>query len=142
MSDSILYKIVANYQYSENYAAHDWDGVGNCPQYWKCKGGEEDVLFVGVTLEMAMDPEFEAWVRELAKAGEYRHDFAEKCFLDISVEHIDALNWFDQMDAEYEGDYEYLACFPNEPEWKHELDENAPLDRFEVYAEELGLYDV
>jgi hypothetical protein len=24
----------------ENYGAHDWDGEGNCPQYWKNKGGE------------------------------------------------------------------------------------------------------
>jgi hypothetical protein len=26
-------------QYRENYGAHDWDGVGRCPQYWKNKGG-------------------------------------------------------------------------------------------------------
>ena len=25
----------------ENYGAHDWDGEGECPQYWKAKGGEE-----------------------------------------------------------------------------------------------------
>lgn len=23
----------------ENYGAHDWDGEGTCPQYWKAKGG-------------------------------------------------------------------------------------------------------
>ena len=28
-------------QYMENYAAHDWDGKGECPQYWKFKGGED-----------------------------------------------------------------------------------------------------
>ncbi len=26
-------------QYKENYGAHDWDGDGECPQYWKSKGG-------------------------------------------------------------------------------------------------------
>ena len=26
-------------QYRENYGAHDWDGTGTCPQYWKNKGG-------------------------------------------------------------------------------------------------------
>ena len=26
-------------QYHENYGAHDWDGEGECPQYWKPKGG-------------------------------------------------------------------------------------------------------
>ena len=28
-------------QYMENYGAHDWDGEGECPQYWKMKGGED-----------------------------------------------------------------------------------------------------
>ena len=28
-------------QYMENYGAHDWDGKGECPQYWKFKGGED-----------------------------------------------------------------------------------------------------
>lgn len=26
-------------QCHENYAAHDWDGQGDCPQGWKAKGG-------------------------------------------------------------------------------------------------------
>lgn len=28
-------------QDQENYGAHDWDGEGECPQYWKFKGGED-----------------------------------------------------------------------------------------------------
>ena len=28
-------------QYIENYVAHDWDGTGACPQFWKMKGGSE-----------------------------------------------------------------------------------------------------
>ena len=31
-------------QYMENYGAHDWDGVGECPQYWKMKGGEDYLM--------------------------------------------------------------------------------------------------
>jgi hypothetical protein len=31
-------------QYEENYAYHDWDGKGDCPQYWKKKGGNEYVV--------------------------------------------------------------------------------------------------
>ena len=27
-------------QIRENYGAHEWDGEGECPQYWKPKGGE------------------------------------------------------------------------------------------------------
>ena len=32
-------------QYRENYGAHDWDGTGECPQYWKNKGGETFHVF-------------------------------------------------------------------------------------------------
>jgi hypothetical protein len=28
----------------ENYGAHDWDGVGECPSYWKFKGGSDYFL--------------------------------------------------------------------------------------------------
>jgi hypothetical protein len=28
-------------QVYENYGAHDWDGTGACPQYWKAKGGND-----------------------------------------------------------------------------------------------------
>jgi len=28
----------------ENYGAHDWDGRGECPQYWKAKGGDVYVV--------------------------------------------------------------------------------------------------
>ena len=31
-------------QYEENYGAHDWDGKGACPQYWKKKGGKEYIV--------------------------------------------------------------------------------------------------
>jgi len=38
-----LYNVayVAQYQVHENYGAHDWDGQGECPNYWKAKGGSE-----------------------------------------------------------------------------------------------------
>ena len=32
-------KLKIHSQYYENYAAHDWDGKGECPQSWKPKGG-------------------------------------------------------------------------------------------------------
>jgi len=28
----------------ENYGAHDWDGKGECPQYWKAKGGVDFIV--------------------------------------------------------------------------------------------------
>ena len=37
-------KLVINTQYRENYGSHDWDGKGECPQYWKFKGGSTYVV--------------------------------------------------------------------------------------------------
>ena len=33
--------LVIRTQDQENYGAHDWDGEGACPQYWKFKGGSD-----------------------------------------------------------------------------------------------------
>jgi hypothetical protein len=37
-------KLLITTQIYENYGAHDWDGVGECPQYWKAKGGNDYVV--------------------------------------------------------------------------------------------------
>jgi hypothetical protein len=37
-------KLVITTQVKENYGAHDWDGKGECPQYWKFKGGNTYVV--------------------------------------------------------------------------------------------------
>jgi len=40
-------------QIQENYGAHDWDGTGACPQYWKFKGGNDYKYDLGSTLRNA-----------------------------------------------------------------------------------------
>ena len=37
-------KLLIQTQVQENYGAHDWDGQGQCPQYWKFKGGSDYVV--------------------------------------------------------------------------------------------------
>ena len=39
----------------ENYGAHDWDGAGECPQYWKCKGGDEYIIIGAPSVDDAVD---------------------------------------------------------------------------------------
>ena len=39
-----MLKLVIDTQYKENYGAHDWDGTGECPQYWKFKGGSSYLI--------------------------------------------------------------------------------------------------
>lgn len=36
--------VIISAQYKENYGAHDWDGIGACPQHWKNKGGFQFTL--------------------------------------------------------------------------------------------------
>lgn len=37
-------KLVIHTQCKENYGAHNWDGKGEVPQYWKFKGGSTYVV--------------------------------------------------------------------------------------------------
>jgi hypothetical protein len=46
----LTFDLYASGQYMENYGAHDWDGEGECPQYWKCKGSDEVKVMENVTL--------------------------------------------------------------------------------------------
>lgn len=42
-------KIAITTQHMENYGAHDWNGKGECPQYWKMKGsGKEFVVPISI----------------------------------------------------------------------------------------------
>ena len=41
------FRIAITTQVYENYGAHAWDGKGECPQYWKAKGGSEYQFVVG-----------------------------------------------------------------------------------------------
>jgi hypothetical protein len=47
-------KLIAHTQIRENYGAHDWNGEGECPQYWKNKGGDAVVL-ADLTTQQAID---------------------------------------------------------------------------------------
>jgi len=49
-------KLVLHTQFRENYGAHDWDGEGECPQYWKMKGG--NTYICEMDLEQAQSEEF------------------------------------------------------------------------------------
>jgi hypothetical protein len=39
--EQTMSKLHIQTQVYENYGAHDWDGEGECPQYWKAKGGND-----------------------------------------------------------------------------------------------------
>ncbi len=51
-SGPILFRVALTTQVYENYGAHDWDGTGACPQYWKAKGGNEYQRVIGTANEV------------------------------------------------------------------------------------------
>jgi len=101
--------MVISTQVYENYGAHDWDGKGACPQYWKAKGGHEyKVLDIDVNRAAEI---FEA----VRGRCEENNDHYQEQMLTWSVEADDYLSWFEKSQMEYEG----RVAYP-EPtiEWK------------------------
>ena len=77
-------KLVIQTQVKENYGAHDWDGEGSCPQYWKFKGGHT-VVVRDITPAQAIRIS-EGGIPTLAALIEQRNDHYEEYILDYSVE--------------------------------------------------------
>jgi len=91
--------LVIQTQNQENYGAHDWDGKGECPQYWKFKGGNE-IKVKGV--EIGMD--LAAIVESLRGQIEEDTDFYRVSIIGYSVEADSYLSWFEQSQLEYDGE--------------------------------------
>jgi len=47
-------------QDQENYGSHDWDGKGECPQYWKSKGGSDFMVPLGDSVDTPINDIVEA----------------------------------------------------------------------------------
>lgn len=62
-------KIVLSTQIRENYGAHSWDGEGECPQYWKFKGGNTYVV-ENVSVEQAQDPSYWDFISSLVSSAD------------------------------------------------------------------------
>ena len=97
-------KLLIQTQIEENYGAHDWDGQGECPQYWKFKGGNDYVLknfrdFDRVTeVVMALRDKIEA-----------ANDAWMEHIVDWTVVEDDYLTEFERSQLEYEGKITYPA---------------------------------
>lgn len=100
--------LVISTQLYENYGAHDWDGQGKCPQYWKAKGGSEYKI-----TNIPMDVDFEEIVT-LANV-ERHNDYIEESIISWSIENDDYLSWFEKSQLEYDG-----VITSKEPEIQYE----------------------
>ena len=94
--------LVIQTQYCENYGAHDWDGTGACPQYWKFKGGSSYKIAgvpEGVDLEAVIDV--------VRGKIEYKSDYAEEYIVGWTVESDSWISDFERSQLEYEGSITY-----------------------------------
>lgn len=94
-------------QYMENYGAHDWDGEGECPQYWKFKGGEDYFYALGVagrSVEALAE-----LVAVLRKRIEYSDDYARNYIVGYDVVADDFMTDYEKSQLEYDGRIAYPA---------------------------------
>jgi len=82
----------------ENYGAHDWDGQGECPQYWKMKGGSSYKV-----RNVPADADVKSVVELVAP--EFVHDEigSREYIIGYSMENDDFLSWFEKSQLEYDG---------------------------------------
>ena len=97
-------KLLITTQVYENYGAHDWDGVGECPQYWKAKGGCDYVVkkfkdFSAVTETV------------MALRGQIECDdrFYRETIIGWEIVANDYLTEFEKDQLEYEGKIRFPA---------------------------------
>ena len=96
-------KLLITTQTYENYGAHDWDGVGECPQYWKAKGGSDYVvkkINVNKVTETVMG---------VRSQIEQDNDAFRETIIDWSIVGDNDLTEFEQSQLNYEGKIRYPA---------------------------------
>ena len=94
-------------QTQENYGAHDWDGEGACPQYWKFKGGMDykyDLGRYGRSEEAITE-----LVMALRGQIEEDNDYFRNTIIGWTVVSDDYLTDFERSQLEYEGSITYPA---------------------------------
>jgi hypothetical protein len=84
-------------QYMENYGAHDWDGEGECPQYWKMKGGE-DYFILNVD-----DTEVDAAIAQVRGDIEWNDIGSRQYIIGYGLVANDFMTEFEVSQLEYDG---------------------------------------
>ena len=96
-------KLLITTQVYENYGAHDWDGVGECPSYWKAKGGNDYVV-----KKINVNKVTETVMGVRSQIEQDNHAFRET-IIGWEVVANDYLTEFEQSQLDYEGSIRYPA---------------------------------
>jgi hypothetical protein len=98
-------KLLISTQIYENYGAHDWDGKGECPSYWKAKGGNDYV----VKKFRGGDEAATTAVMGLRAQIEQNNDYYQETIIGWKIVGNDYLTDFERSQLEYEGKITYGA---------------------------------
>ena len=96
-------KLLITTQTYENYGAHDWDGTGQCPQYWKAKGGS-DYVVKKINVNKVTET-----VMALRSQIEQDNDGFRESIINWEIVADDYLTEFEQSQLAYEGTIRYPA---------------------------------
>jgi hypothetical protein len=98
-------KLLITTQLYENYGAHDWDGKGSCPSYWKAKGGNDYVIkdFRGG------DEAATRMVMAVRERIEESSDYYQETIIGWELVEDSYLTEFERSQLEYEGEIKYPA---------------------------------
>jgi len=98
-------KLLITTQIQENYGAHDWDGQGECPQYWKFKGGSDYSYALGSSLRNAET--LNEIVEYFRKQIECNNEGFREYIIGFDVVADDYLTDFEKSQLEYDGSITY-----------------------------------
>jgi hypothetical protein len=94
-------------QIQENYGAHDWDGEGECPQYWKFKGGNDYMYDMGTALRN--DQTLAEIVEHFRPKIEADSVGYREWIIGYGIVADDYLTEFEQSQLDYEGTITYRS---------------------------------
>jgi hypothetical protein len=94
-------KLLITTQVYENYGAHDWDGTGECPSYWKAKGGS-DYVVKNINVNRVTET-----VMGVRSQIEQDNQAFRETIIDFEVVADEALTEFEQSQLAYEGVIRY-----------------------------------
>lgn len=90
--------LIIEMQYLENYAAHDWDGTGTCPEFWKAKGGEEVII-----TEVPESVDIEKVVDMVREEFEWSNQYSQQYIVGFGLEECGVEGIFERSQREFEG---------------------------------------
>ena len=97
-------------QYQENYGAHDWDGTGQCPQYWKFKGGQDYFVPMGSSVN---SESITSIIMAVRGDIEESNDYCISQIVGWEVVADDYMTEFERQQLEYEGEIMHPAKIIN-----------------------------